>query len=136
MESRRQSLSNDLASRRGRAGLSISLNVGDYVIVTNSIPTTPADSATQSRAAYIVDIPPLSSDETLGIQTPGEKEADSNYMFPKVRRKSSVTFADGIQGDVQSKPSLGLIAASPVLPESEHMQSISLGRAPSQSDFA
>lgn len=138
MESRRQSLSNDIATRRGREGLSISLNVGDYIIVTNSIPTTPAAAASGPHTAYSIGLPAASPDDSYGSTSLIEEEPEKTCTSPGVRRKSSVTFTDGVQGggEVVAVPALAFIAASPMVSPSAQMASIGLGRTPSQSEFA
>lgn len=137
-EERRRSLSHDLASRRGRGGLSIALNVGDYVVVSNSMPTTPIEAIARPASAFFVNMPPLATSSSgSSFDRKSEAEAEKSGASYGVRRKSSVTFTEEhAPQTTMNVPTLGFIAASPMLSDLEEPKSVVLERAASSSDFA
>ena len=121
----------DLAKRRGGNPLSISLNVGSYVVVGPSNPTTPSTAAHMPRGQDEVHLtlPTLAlspgdgcrSDLSTPLHTPANeyfelRNHEEKDGLGQVRRKSSVTFLDEVlsarelQGGAAS---LDAIVASP-----------------------
>ena len=136
----RASTAGDLATRRGNNPLSISLNVGSYVVVGPSNPATPSSAAHMHSPPAMDDalhlaLPTLAlspgdgwksglssslhtpADEYFEIARHREKEQEKDDLgLGQVRRKSSVTFLDevmsarGLHGDAAP---LDAIVASP-----------------------
>ena len=127
----RADTTSDLATRRGNNPLSISLNVGSYVVVGPSNPTTPSTAGRMPREQDEVHLtlPTLAlspgdgcrSDLSTPLHTPAHEYFELGSHQEKdglgqVRRKSSVTFLDEVLSarELQSgAASLGAIVASP-----------------------
>lgn len=108
-----------LATRRGTQGLSISLNIGNYVVPSRVSTPTGQGPIMLHESTY-------KSTFSNAATPDGEYFHDKTEAYPGYKRRSSLTFADELHlsplSHVIQIPTLSLIQASPLMQQPEQLE--------------